>query len=372
MHNAGDPVLPLRLGDVLDVDALQGDIAGGYVTRRLLDGTDVSVLNYTAKAAYNDYWTTETRRCRGLVVQGWGEDARVAARPFEKFFDLAQTNVPQGRILASEKWDGSLGIMFRAPDGWRITTRGDPNSWQSSAATELLRDRYAGVEPPEGQTWLFEIVLPANRVIVDYGDMADLIALAAIDIASGRDVGLPAGWPGPTAPRTEVDDEKLAQLIADCDDRGREGFVLLWPDADPQVRAKVKALSYVRLHRAIYLTSTTAVWEMLRFGSDPVAATAAVAGEGAPELVEWVREQAGKMRAKHDDAIAEAQSLLDYLGADLLSDRRAVAERIKKHLLGSIGFALLDGKLAKAHDTAWKLARPAQAEFFREHGAEES
>jgi len=60
----------------------------------------------------------------------------------------------------------------------------------SVAGTALLRARYSQTGVPEGVTWLFEIVLPEDRVAVDYGDRRDLVRLSAIYIATGRDVDL--------------------------------------------------------------------------------------------------------------------------------------------------------------------------------------
>jgi putative RNA ligase len=41
-------------------------------------------------------------------------------------------------------------------------------------------------------TVLVEIVYPANRIVLDYGGLDDLILLGAVDIATGRTFG-----PGP-------------------------------------------------------------------------------------------------------------------------------------------------------------------------------
>ena len=145
------------LADILDTAALEAQIAAGLITQRVLAGSDIAVYNYTARAAFSGTWTTETRRCRGLVADGAG---CVLARPFEKFFDFGQTTVPLGGpMVASEKFDGSLGILYRRSDGtFAIMTRGDPNSWQAEAAIRLWRERYEGLEPPDGETWCFEII----------------------------------------------------------------------------------------------------------------------------------------------------------------------------------------------------------------------
>ena len=256
------------LTDILDPEALERQIGDRLITRRRLAGSDIVVLNYTAKATYKNLWTTETRRCRGLVVDG---DQKVLARPFEKFFDVSVTSqAPDTSVVVTEKLDGSLGVLYPGPEGLAITTRGDPNGWQSSAATTLWRERYHGFTAPEGVTLLFEIILPENRVVIDYGKRRDLVLLAAIDIATGQDVPLPVDWDGPSVKRYRGSDGTLAELVARAERSGnREGFVLFWPAEG--IRAKVKLVEYRRLHRIIFATSTNSIWESLATGGDPVA-----------------------------------------------------------------------------------------------------
>jgi RNA ligase len=350
----------IALSDILDQSVLEEQIDAGLITRRFLTGTGIHVLNYTSKAAFKGIWTDETRRCRGLVV---GEDGEVLARPFEKFFDLAATPyVPDhGRLLASEKMDGSLGILYAAPDGWRITTRGDPNSWQAEAATAMWHERYDKIEPPEGQTWCFEIILPENRVVVDYGSQRDLVALAAIDTESGHDLGLPEPWPGPAAQRIDASGERLGEMVAEAEAEGnKEGFVLLW--TEQQVRAKLKLPAYREMHRLVFSTSTKAIWEALTAGRDPVSEVSAT---GMGDLVEWVEAVAGSLRERHAAVMREAHATLEGLTADERIDRAAAAAKIMLSSFPGVAFSMLDGRFERAADAAWKLVRPERAEMFR-------
>lgn len=354
-----------QLSQVLDPDALERQIAAGLITRRMLAGSDIAVYNYTARAAYTKTWTTETRRCRGLVVGG---DGCVLARPFEKFFDLSVTAQPGGECYASEKVDGSLGILYRGPEGLSITTRGDPNGWQSKAATALWRtyqDRGDAV-PPDGVTWLFEIVLPENRVVLDYGARRELVALAAIDIESGRDVSLGEEWAWARVEQVVVGDGTLEELVAQAaGKREREGFVLHWPDAG--VRAKVKLADYVRRHRMIFSTSTTTIWEALAAGRDPLADAAG----GPSELGRFVETHATALRERHEAVVATARGVVGALGPAVRADRRRAAEAIKGSEHPGLGFLALDGREEALGAAAWRVVRPGRAEMFHVEGAGE-
>jgi len=350
-----------KLADVLDPDALEHQIKNGFITMRQLHGSDIAVLNYTAKATYKGHWTTETRRCRGLVVNG---DGAVLARPFEKFFDITMTKASlDDPFVVTEKFDGSLGILYTGPAGTAITTRGDPNSWQSKLATELWRERYEGFEPPGGVTLLFEIILPENKVVVDYGERRDLVLLAAIDNATGRDVDLPDNWEGPAVSRFYPSRSALDELVAGAArDKNREGFVLYWPDSG--TRAKLKLAEYTRIHRMIFFTSTKSIWESLAHGVDPVAKTA----DGPPDLRRFVEAHTAALREQHDQAISAARSVVAHLSAAERADRRLAAAVIKATPAPSLAFLALDGRDADLAKAAWQAVRPGRAEMFKTEG----
>jgi putative RNA ligase len=284
----------------------------------------------------------------------------VLARPFEKFFDLAQIEVPQdSHFTVTEKVDGSLGILYPTANGWRITTRGDPNGWQSTAATELWNERYRDFVPPDGVTMLFEIVLPENRIVVDYGDRRELVALTAIDMATGRDTEVPEAFPGP---RVAILDNLtgLDVLVAEAEKTGnQEGFVLYWPQEG--LRAKVKLSEYRRLHQMIFGTSTKAIWELLAAGQDPLAAVA----DGPADLRDWVERARYELVAVQAGIMADAATVVSSLPPATLADRRAAAEVIKASRYPSVAFALLDRRPGRPELAAWKLAKPQQAEVFR-------
>ncbi|MCL4414497.1 MAG: hypothetical protein M1522_07105, partial [Actinobacteria bacterium] len=228
--------------------------------------------------------------------------------------------------------------------------------------TAIWRERYGEIEPPEGQTWCFEIILPENRVVVDYGPRRDLVALAAIDVASGHDLGLPEPWPGPVARRIDTArGEHLGEMVAEAETEGnKEGFVLLWPEQ--QVRAKLKLPAYREMHRLVFTTSTKVIWEALTAGRDPVSEVSAT---GMGDLVEWVGAVASRLRERHAAVMSEAKATVEGLTADERSDRAAAAARITYSRFPGVAFSMLDGRFERATDAAWKLVRPERAEMFR-------
>lgn len=268
------------LGDIVDEGLLARAVADGYVTVRSEDG--LIVYNYTAAAQYSGVWNEATLACRGLIADAGG---RIIARPFGKFFnhDEPQAPVPPDGVpmVVTEKWDGSLGILYTALDGSkRISTRGSTRSDQAWEATRIWREKYEGVYFGPGVTPLFEIVYPSNRIVVDYRGMRDLVLLAVIDNATGADLPLERfDWPGPQADQIRF--ETLADLVVHmegprpgCD--LREGFVVRFDTgpAAPHPRIKMKWTDYLELHKIVTGLTHTTVWR--------VAAVRALVERGMP------------------------------------------------------------------------------------------
>lgn len=106
----------------------------------------------------------DTKACRGLIVdaENW-----IVQRPFEKFFSIEQLEP----FDVYDKLDGSLGILYWVGDEPAIATRGSFISDQAKRGTEFLRAR-KDLNLDRRYTYLFEIIYPENRVVVNYGDQS--------------------------------------------------------------------------------------------------------------------------------------------------------------------------------------------------------
>ena len=95
-------------------------------------------------------------------------------------------HLPNEPFEVYEKLDGSLGILYWLGDEPYIATRGSFESPQAQIATELLRAYdLSGLD--RRRTYLFEIIYPENRIVVNYDDRRELVLLAIIDTATGRE-----------------------------------------------------------------------------------------------------------------------------------------------------------------------------------------
>jgi len=316
------------------------------------------ILNYTSRAQFDGVWNDVTRACRGLIID---EHDRVVARPFTKFFTLEQRgdqNLPRGPVHVTEKLDGSLGILYPAASGHAIATRGSFTSEQARHASALWTERYseiAGLNP--AWTYLCEIVYPANRIVVDYHGLDDLILLAAIDTETGRSIPLSesrAGWPGPVVDEHPFD--TAADAIGATHRTNAEGFVIHFTDDD--LRVKVKHDEYVRLHRIFTDVSERRIWEALSADIDITDWL-----DGVPdEIYSFVRTTRESMLARYATTENELHEHLSSILAKLPvgHSRREFAEAVTRlgetYPLANAVFALADGK--NPSRSIWATLRP--------------
>jgi RNA ligase len=253
-----------------------GELATRYRSQVLVQkhpAGGLVILNYTRECQFLRAWDEVTLCCRGLIVdtRTW----EVAAWPFVKFFNVNERPETQLELLPREpfdvyeKLDGSMGILFRGPEGLAIASRGSFTSEQARRGTAMLH-RLSGVQQiPEHLTFLFEIIYPENKSVVQY-PFQGLVLLAAFDRRTGEELPWPqvSEWAQQLGCRTpqvfpfdslESVLASRAALPADV-----EGYVLRFASG---LRVKLKGDAYLQLHRVIWGLSEKRVREALETGT---------------------------------------------------------------------------------------------------------
>ena len=164
-----------------------------YINVQKHPTADLFIYNYTQNAQYEAFWNEYTLMCRGLILDAVGN---IVARPFPKFFnweELPSNQIPNEPFDVYEKMDGSLGILYWIDDEPFIATRGSFVSEQALWASEFLHQNFKKEYQKlnKKHTYLFEIIYPENRIVVNYNNRQDLVLLAVIDNATGQDMALP-------------------------------------------------------------------------------------------------------------------------------------------------------------------------------------
>lgn len=344
------------LADLFDPADLERHVTAGNIRQQAHPTRPLWIYNYTEQAVYTGAWDEVTLTCRGLVVRA---DGQVVARPFAKFFNYGQPGAPDldldGPVTVTDKADGSLGILYPADDAWwAVATRGSFTSDQAIHATRIFTERYRHRWAPEpGVTYLFEIVYPGNRIVVDYGDLDDLLLLGAVDIATGRtfppDPAL-HDWPGPAV--DIFDHRTLADALAAPPRPNAEGLVVHCRRTDQRV--KIKQDDYVALHRIVTGLNARTVWRHLCDGQPLDDLIVPLPDEFHP----WVHQVAAQLYRRvsgRRDAIYGAYNRI----ASGLPDgwtRKDFAMEAVQHPDKAYLFALLDGK--DPTPGLWRDAKP--------------
>ena len=367
----------MQIDDLMPADGLRAAIRDGLVRERCHEG--LRILNYTKKCQADTAWTDVTIACRGLVTD---EDGRLVARPFPKFFYPGEPAAPpipdpsdrRWEMRVCEKLDGVLGIGYVARDGTsRICTRGSLTSEQGAEADRILAERYPDVQFPRGITPLFEIISPACRIIVDYGERRDLVLLAAIDIETGADLplsdlaGRGLAWPGPQAPTHHL---SLADAVAATKQGARgtesEGFVVCFDPvgrSEPSLRFKLKHADYLRMHAARFHLTSRKVWELAAADAltaagmnNPAALVKAlrVSPETAAEFADAGGGLVAALLDLLDDRLrATVEQLATRLAADAAAQLERYHQLMADELAGLVddprSFALTAQQAAEAH-----------------------
>jgi RNA ligase len=292
----------VALDDLLDSEELRRAIAGGHVQTQTHPTLPLVIYNYTKKAQYESVWTEVTCACRGVIVNA--ETGQVVARPFRKFFNYGQPEAPildlHQPVVATDKADGSLGILYPDGDGWSVATRGSFASVQALHATEVWKERYEGhFTPYPHLTYLFEIVYPENRIVLDYGDMDDLVHLGCVNTETGQTYLADPSWHGPAV--AEFEYGTLAEALAAPPRPNAEGLVVWHLDSDERV--KIKQADYLELHRIVTGLSARAVWQHLMDGKPLADLVEPLPDEFHP----WVQTVADHLHERIDSQVAEIE-----------------------------------------------------------------
>jgi RNA ligase len=336
-----------------DIEAIEDQIQGGFLFRRDHPSADLHIYNYTSRTQYENHWTPETEACRGLILDSQGN---VHGRPFSKFFNyndpVVKVELPDEPFEVYDKLDGCLGISYFLNGHIHLATRGHFITPQAIHATEVVRQRYGDYPFDPVLTYLFEIIYPGSRIVLDYGDMDDVVLLGLIETATGRELPLPdpAEIPFPVVSR-RPDIQTVEQLLA-LDWTGQEGFVVRFASG---MRFKIKFKEYAELHHRATRTNPHDIWEYLR-DDKPLDA---LLDQMPDEFYAWVRKTEAELKAQFQriETIARQELRTGF------ATRREAATYIGQCNYPAVTFKMLDG--ADYRPKIWRLLEPKNNQPFR-------
>lgn len=234
-------------------------VLNDYASRKLLKKSihplfNLYIWNYTDLAQFsNDSWDDITLNCRALVTDNLGN---IIARAFPKFFNLEQKmmdgefTIQYDSFRVFDKADGSLGLLFyyHQANQWIFASRGSFESVQSIKGFELLMKNHGSVldQLDTSRSYIFEIIYPENKIVVDYHNSETLIYLGSFDVYGKEyllfDEMKQLGFN--IIQEYKFDHDDLLKL-KELDFTNKEGFVVLFNTGE---RIKIKFNNYILLH----------------------------------------------------------------------------------------------------------------------------
>jgi len=323
--------------------ALEAEIEAGNVNKQVHPTLPLAIYKYSKVCVFTSHWNEITLRCRGVVLDETGE---IIINGFPKFFnhnqaecasEYAKRKESSMAYEVTDKMDGSLIQVARYRGQVVVASSGSFTSPQALKATELLTSRFN--EIMEHYSYLFELIYPENRIVLNYGDMTSLVLLAIRETETGFEIdrGL---HPSILNKVAVVNGRTLEEIEKDLKRDAfinKEGFIIKFSDG---FRVKLKYDEYCRLHKIVSGVNEKYVWECLRDNVDIETQLVNV----PDELYQFVRDAKAKFQAEYD-GLDNAAKLIFYT-INKEATRKEQAEFILRHYkeYAKILFMMLDGR----------------------------
>lgn len=354
----------LKILQKVDWNTLNVYIDNNLITANKHPEYDIWILNYSPKVQSKKFWDEYTLSCRGLVIDAEGN---ILARPFQKFknfeeHDPSEIDLNQDYDVF-EKMDGSLIIIFYyAPRmTWIVASRGSFISEQAMEAQKMLTNDvfdYLNID----NTYLFEILYPENRIVVDYGNRRELVLLSRIETKTGFELFCDDLISIYSKYFTVVKkfDVKITDLneLKKLEEENKEGFVVRFFNG---FRVKVKFSEYIRLHGILTNVSNLTIWEHLKNNYDFDALLDRV----PDEFYDWMKKTTNKLQSDFNEI--ERLALKEFIRiyhVNNIAERKDFAMEAMKTNYRSILFKLYDKR--PYDEIIWKMIRPEYSKPFKD------
>lgn len=229
---------------------------------------DLVLFCYSRECQYDNIWDEVTLAARGIIFNK--VTGELISLPFKKFFNAGEVlgkidlnELAKKPFRAMKKMDGSFAIVYKHKNEYHVATKGSFISDQAAWATKWLREHVKVYDMQDDYTYLFEMIYPENRIVVDYGDREELVLLGVMDKTTGMEISyeamkIEADRIGVTLVEV-VEFKSLDDLYAYCKTlpSSEEGFVVTFHNG---YKIKVKGDEYCKIHRILANMTPLAFW----------------------------------------------------------------------------------------------------------------
>jgi RNA ligase len=216
-----------------------------------------------------------------------------------------------------------------------------------------LKEKYSTYDFDEDYTFLFELIAPENRIVVDYGETRDLFLLGAIHRETGveaqyellQEYSILMGVPL----MKKYSFQNFSELLEQVDRQAfqnEEGYVVKF---NTGLRVKVKFNEYKRIHRLTYQFNDGYLWELLRTDQDLTEVYKNIPDTYVRPIQERALAFIEEYKAIESDVCAMVEKLAHL-------PRKEFALSIQDYEYRSVCFAMINEKDYK--QIIWKILKP--------------
>lgn len=301
---AGDRDGEQETSDRIDMDELNELIRRGKVTTSRHPTLPLTICNYTAlRPIKEEEWTPLLEQCRGLIID---DEGKIVSRPFPRMHEVrGAEDLPPGEFDAYEKLDGSMGVQYWDGDQPQIATRGRFEGRQITQANQMLAE-YQDYPFDRNNTYVWEIIYPENRLVVDYGDQRSITLLGVIETETGRELPLPDQSEVPFPVIKRYEGFESAEQLRAAEEGNAEGYVVRMKDTGQRIKVKFESYDWLDSERRGMLPQR--VWSRFRDGMTAQDIVGSVPGavqghisEIASDMQRQYTEAEGMIRASVSD-----------------------------------------------------------------------
>lgn len=340
------------------------------------------LFDYSLLTTFEMDWDEISLNARGIVFEK--ATGKLVARGFGKFFNweefqgdskllsiLPQSFLPNytGKYRVLEKLDGSCAICYTYMKDWNINTRGSFESEQAIWAKKWFDKNIDASHMNKDFTYVFEIIYPDNRIVVDYGNKEMLSLTAIIDTETGYE--LPYDVMKNTAERIgcEIADiyefDKFEDIFTSRDGltMNEEGYVVTF---DNGFKFKLKGEEYSKVHKLLCSLTPLHFWRAIDLNTFKIPKEfLVVLPEEFKETVDTLQHTTERLHADaFDKAVELAKTVPEFPDTKEGKKERYfwVSKNFDKETIGTV-MGIITGSTSKVRESIHRKCRPTNNRY---------
>ena len=220
---------------------------------------DLYIYGYYENPKKKRLWDDTSKLCRGIILD---KEGNVIEKPFAKFWTFKQyiskelvllneeqiLRLPSRKFRITEKVDGTMVTLYWIDNIPYLATQRSFTNVKAIEATKILHSKYKHLFHllDRRYTYVFEAIYPETRVLIEYGDMRDLVLIGVIDKNTGTPLPVPnIGFKTCIDYSSQYGDIKDFNDLSALNLKNQEGFVIYFESGE---MVKIKFPWYIKAH----------------------------------------------------------------------------------------------------------------------------